>query len=61
VGKAEGGAEAFAEFDPVGFGDGHEDVDHFGVELGAGAAADFFAGVGHGKGTAVGAVADHGV
>src|SRR5580704_13834422 len=43
------------------FGDGKEDFDYLRVELGAGAAADFFAGVGEWKGFAVRAVADHGV
>jgi len=43
------------------FWDGREDFDHFGVELGAGAAANFFAGMGHGESAAAGAVADHGV
>jgi len=61
VGEAEGGAEVFAEVEPVLFRDGGEDFDDFGIELGAGAAANFFAGVGHGESFAVGAVADHGV
>jgi len=43
------------------FGDGGEDFDDFGVELRAGAAANFFAGVGHRQSAAVGAVTDHGV
>ena len=61
MGEAEGGAEVFAEVDPVFFWDGGEDFDHFGVELRAGAAANFFASVAHWQGFAVGAVADHGV
>src|SRR5579885_3669875 len=61
VGEAERGAEVFAEFDPVLLGDGHEDVHDFGVELGAGAALNFLAGVLNGQSFAVGAVADHGV
>ncbi len=46
VRQAEWGAQVFAELDPVFFGDGEEDFDYFGVELSAGTAADFFAGVG---------------
>ena len=42
-------------------GDGGEDFDDLGIELRAGAAADFFAGVRERKGFAIGAVADHGV
>lgn len=59
--ETEGGAEVFAEIDPVLLRDGEEDLDNFGIELGFGAAANFLAGVGHGKSFAVGAVADHGV
>src|SRR5580692_7810666 len=59
--EAEGGAEMFAEVQPVLLRDGGEDFDDFGVELGAGAAANFFAGVGHGESFAVRAVANHGV
>ena len=61
LGEAEGGAEVFAELDPVALGDGEKDFDDFGIELRAGATADLFAGVGHGQGFAVRAVADHGV
>ena len=61
MGEAEGGAEVFAEVDPVLFWDGGEDFDDLGIELCAGAAANFFASVAHGQSFAVGAVADHGV
>lgn len=46
MGETERGAEVFPELEPMFFGDGHEDFDDFGVELGAGAAAHLFAGVG---------------
>ena len=42
-------------------GNGHEHVDDLGVKLAAGAAFDFFTGVGHRQSSTVGAVADHGV
>jgi hypothetical protein len=45
MGEAEGGAEVFAEVDPVLFWDGGKDFDDLGIELRAGAAANFFAGV----------------
>jgi hypothetical protein len=61
LGEAEGGAEVFPQLDPVLFWDGEEDFDHFGIELGAGTAADFIARMAHRKSFAVGAVADHGV
>jgi len=40
VGEAEGGAEVFAKIEPVLLGNGQEDIDHDGVELRAGAAAN---------------------
>ena len=40
MGEAEGRAQVFAKVDPVFFWDGREDFDDFGVELGAGAAAN---------------------
>jgi hypothetical protein len=61
VGEAEGGAEVLAEFEPMFFGDGHENLDDFGVELGARAAADLLAGVRERQSLTIGAVADHGV
>src|SRR5579863_5693449 len=42
-------------------GNGHEDIDHLGVELCARTAANLFAGVIEGQGFTVWAVADHGV
>ena len=51
MGEGEWGAEVLAQVDPVLFWDGREDFDDFGVELGAGAAANFFVGVGPGPAT----------
>ena len=47
MGEAERGAEVFAKIEPVLLGNGHKHVDDTGVKLAAGAAFDFFAGVGH--------------
>src|SRR5216684_3116314 len=61
VSQAERGAEVLTQIQPVLFWNGHKDVDDLGVELAAGAALDLFAGVGHRQGSAIGAVANHGV
>ena len=45
--QAEWGAEVFAKIQPVLFRNGHKYVDDCWVKLAAGAALDFFAGVGH--------------
>ena len=45
MGKTERRAQVFSQFEPVLFGDGHEDVDDLGIKLAAGTAPNFFAGV----------------
>src|SRR5882724_1950871 len=59
--QAEWGAEVFAQVQPMLLGNGHKHVDDGGVKLAAGAAFNLFARVGHGQGSAVGAVTDHGI
>src|SRR5882762_496923 len=59
--QAERGAQVLAKVQPVLFRNGHKDVDDLRVELAAGATLDLFAGVRHWQGSAIGAVADHGV
>src|SRR5579859_2705512 len=52
-------AQMFAQINPVLFRDCSEDLHDFGIELRPGAAANLFAGMGHGQSAAVRAVADH--
>src|ERR1700730_4134757 len=61
VGEAEWRAQVFAQLQPVLFGDRQENLNNFGIELRAGAAADFFACVRQWQRFAIGAIADHGV
>lgn len=61
MGKAEGRAEILAQIDPVLFGNGEKYLDDLWIELRAGTAANFLAGVGHGQGVAIWAIAQHGV
>jgi hypothetical protein len=57
--QSERGAQVLAELNPMLVWDRHKDFDHLGVKLRTGAAANLFAGVGHGQRFAVGTVADH--
>lgn len=59
--QAEGGAEVFAEFEPVFFGNGEKDFYDIGIELRAGTTLNLFAGMGKWQSFAIRAVADHGV
>src|SRR5882762_9076872 len=61
VSETERRAEVFSQFEPVLFGDGHEDVDDLGIKLAARTALNLLAGVGHRESAAIGAIADHGV
>src|SRR5713226_8519293 len=59
--EAEWGAEMFPEIQPVLLWNGHKHIDYRGIKLAAGAALNLVAGMGHGQGSAVGTVADHGI
>src|ERR1700680_4460062 len=54
-------ADILAERKPKLFRLGQENLDDLGIELRAGALADFLAGGGDGQGLAIGAVGGHGV
>jgi hypothetical protein len=59
--EAERRAEVFTEFDPMVLRNGKKHLDDFGIKLGACTAPNFLTRVRHGKGIAVGAVAQHGI
>src|SRR6266566_6086036 len=59
--EAERGAEVFSQIQPVLLRNGHKHVNHRWIKLAPGAAPNLFPGMGHWQGSAVGAVADHGI
>src|SRR6266446_8748317 len=59
--EAEWGAEVFPEIQPVLLRNGHKHIDYRWIKLAPGAALNLVAGMGHGQGSAVGTVADHGI
>src|SRR6266404_7006540 len=59
--QAERRAQVFAQLQPVLLGYGHENVDYFGIELGARAALYLSPGVRQRQSFAIRPVADHGI
>src|SRR5437016_10334681 len=61
VRQAKRGTEVFPQIQPVLLRDGHKHVDDRRVKLTPGATLNFFTGMGHRQGSAVGTVADNDV
>src|SRR6266446_3711772 len=59
VSEPEGRTQTFPQFEPVLFGDGHEDIDDLGIKLAARTALNLLARMGHGQSSAIGPIADH--
>src|SRR5258708_13880883 len=61
MGEAERGTEILAEIEPMLFGNGKENFNHLGIELGARTPLNLLASVRHREGLAIGPVANHSI